>query len=214
MPVPATGNFLRWTFGGNLAGGEIWRCVHWRQFTSTVSPSTFTNSVIDLAVGFSVFVWNPASNPWKANVTAGGNFSYSKGELYQGGVKTAEEQDTPTVVPSTGANGPALTCMCLTLQTGTFSRAGRGRMYLPYHGGWDSTMQGNNINSTVLTAMKNWLNVSIAGGPTGPATVPVVMSLTHGAAAQVSSIRMDSKADVQHGRQRSLVPTFRSTVTL
>lgn len=200
--VPIVGSYMRCGIGGIYYGGEIWRINTWWRALEAVTPTDLPEMVGDVSANFGAGVWGAASDAWKSFVSSACDFSHEEGDLYTDGVKVAQYTNTFTAVPGTGTAGPALAALVCTLYTDGFGRSARGRVYLPYSGGWNTVGQANSVTSGMLNNLKSWLNKSSSAGVTGPATEPVVMSLTKGQASTVTHIRVDSKCDTQHPRQQ------------
>lgn len=93
---------------------------------------------------------------------------------------------------------------CATLLTGAPGRSNRGRMYIPINGKIpsstpngpqiDSTSYGN-VSTGLATFFANWKTAH-----TGVMGDPAVVSITASVANLITSVRCDSKADIQRRR--------------
>jgi hypothetical protein len=202
MPIPA--GVYHVVFGGDRIGGEVWESgflvqggvpasndaanalalLWWGQLTSTDGSGAL------VAV---------AANLWAASTTV----RYVKVYCYPAGGPTAEyigeHIDTP-LVGSQALQCPNQVALVISLRTNFAGRAHRGRMYLPMDNlsndghGQQSSANVNQQATKWALCFHDWN----ASGDNG--IVSVVSRIGAGGALPVTSIVVDSRADIQRRR--------------
>jgi len=210
MAIPS-GDILRIVVGGPI-GGDTWSTGQWRVLTGMTglpTPTQMNAAATAWLATFKSLVWDPATGGWRGQNNAGTALSTCRVYLYQGGLLAA--QGAAAITPDTGLATPVLPAYvagCVTLQTNTPGRSGRGRIYMPITGCTmvAATMQIQSDFTPHLAALASWLNsgvdTTMPGSPTG---VPVVLSRTKTQTHQITALRMDTIPDTQHGRENKFV---------
>jgi len=211
-----SGNIMRATFGGRMAGAEKWEVVTWWVFTGgTPSSTDFGNTVNDLNDAWTGGLWNAATTPFKSRNTTAVDYSSLKADLYVDGVLTQQATRSPTAIAGTisTSGSPNYTAMCCTLTTASFGRSARGRMYLPCTAAVSAT------TGLLPTSNQDAINVAAffkqtASTHTGVSVQAVVFSRAQGAARPITGVRIDQYPDTQHGRTRQMTGGVSFTQTV
>jgi hypothetical protein len=135
------------------------------------------------------------------------------GYFYSGASPTAAFVAVAAVDPArgtgTGAGSlPLQTCMVVTLLTGAAGRRNRGRMYIPAYGAVIAANEFTAEIGTILNGIKNWWNAAQGSGVDGRF---VVYSSVGSTVRNITSLRVDSRPDIQ--RRRANTQTVTSVVT-
>jgi hypothetical protein len=125
---------------------------------------------------------------------------------YPGGGPKAQfiAEAVATAAPGSGTHFLPLQVSCVvTLQTGAAGRSRRGRMYLPADGagmGANHQFATGDVDQASI-AVAGWIHaLSLLGGD------PVVLSTLTGTAMPITSVKADTKADIQRRRANKQVP--------
>lgn len=205
MAVPA--NVMRYVFAGSLLNGEKWQTGIWFQGnlpTSNGSAATAAELEMTSQAGAT-----PSSfwNVLKAFMPAGVTLDFVKVYAYPTGgtAATFVGQSVHAPIPGTAANVamPNQVALCTSLLTGVSGRSFRGRMYWPASaaaGLWSQVsalfiVAGLTSFTTALAQMITDFN---AVGQVG-----VVVSQTRTLATPITTVRADTRADIQRRRARS-----------
>jgi hypothetical protein len=107
---------------------------------------------------------------------------------------------------------PFYVSMCASLLTNQPGRSGRGRMYLPLTGSGFNAGTGQ-MTLTLGTMASNVALFLTGLGPDDntfpgdPTSEADVVSITHGLSNKITTVRIDSIPDTQHGRTRRVTAT-------
>lgn len=206
MPIPS--DVIRYAMSGPMPNGEEFVTSLWTQGQSVASQndanlvaSTMATTLDDHAATFtSIFA-------------AGTQFSKVTAYCYPDGGPTAKYigEGTPTAnfAGSGHANMPLQAAIVVTLLTGLAGRSFRGRLYLP------CTMQDLDTNhqmeeAVAATLASNWASI-LHDVDFNNAGHPVVVSTKLGTATGISSVRVDTRLDVQRRRANKQAPEHTST---
>lgn len=210
MPYPS-GDVIKYVVGGAIASDD-WSCGVWQTVSGLTGNPTTTQMNTDALATLNVFnndVWSAATAGQKTVNASGTLLSTIKSYLYRNGVLTRQGTASITAVAGTGtAVLPFYTAMCCSLLTDTAGRSGRGRIYLPFTAGALLAATGQmNIGAlsgyaTNVAAFLTALNTNNTNFPGTPTQQVVVLSKTLGNTFPVTTVRIDSIPDTQHGRTR------------
>lgn len=123
-------------------------------------------------------------------------------------VETLESLITPVPGTRTDANLPTEVAVVVSLRTGTASRSGRGRIYLPAPSTWNVDLDGRYNHSsrdTLATDSVAYLQPLTVGSNTYE---PYVVSTTEQALRQITSVRVGDVFDVQRRRRNQLAESY------
>jgi hypothetical protein len=170
---------------------------------------------------FNTAVWSASTAGQKTVNASGVSLSTMKTYLYRSGVLTRQGQASITAVVGTGtAILPFYSSMCCSLLTETAGRSGRGRVFLPFTAGALLAATGQmNVGSLSSYAgnVATWLsgiNIDDSTFPGTPTVRVQVLSKTTATSHDVTSTRIDSLPDTQHGRTRKDLATAVGTGTV
>lgn len=197
---------------GTSVGSEIWQTG-----LSLVSTSAPTSQA---ALQTDCNTLEPFVNTWWTSVKPHiySSFAYTGIKLFQyQGAATKAQYQAQTVRTSVAGSlvansSPIDTALVVSLRTGSPSRSGRGRMYIPCHdvvGPTAGTFVGT--GSADYSAAVKALANAIAGGST---YAVAVVSRTLSEYNLVTKGIADNKPDVQRRRENRIVPTINSVVTI
>ena len=200
-------------FGSN-PGGEIWETGFWLLGglpTSAGAANEQANDIWDTCLSES----DPPLFPFMQTsmLNAQGNIRGVRVYVYtNGGPRANFVGEYTAPAPLAGSSNyflPDQCCLVATLQTGLSGRRNRGRMYLPATGlatlpsGQTpaATAQGLGMNLAALFT-------DLAGSSAG---VPVVVSTMGGTTHPITSVKVDTKIDIQRRRANKQPATASTT---
>lgn len=185
---------------GTGPGSETWAFGWWVNDSTDVAGSDLT-----LNVNWGAFQTELLSHMSSEQVIT--RYSYRR---YEGGVVTRVDQDDVNH-PGTDTSGqlPLQISCVLTLRTGTLTRRGRGRIYLPTCGfsmmsGGGHVFSGSQV-ADLVDKFAAFLTTE-AGG----AAPPVVVSRTGSSMAPITAVDADVVPDTQRRRRAQLTSTRHS----
>jgi hypothetical protein len=215
MPFPS-GDIIKYVMGGAV-GSDDWSVGIWQTVSGLSSNPTTTQmnaDVLATLTSFNTGLWSAATAGQKTVNASGTLLSTGKSYLYRAGSLTRQGTASITAVAGTSATIlPFFTAMCCSLLTDTAGRSGRGRIYLPLTAGALLASTGQmNIGSltsyaTNVAAWLTGLNVTNTNFPGTPTMQCVVFSKTLGQTFPITTVRIDSIPDTQHGRTRKDIAT-------
>ena len=197
--------FQRVVIKGIGPGSEIFQTGFTTAAITPPSSQAALQTDCNAIAAFCTTLWNAI----KASIYT--SYSFTEVDMYQyvwpSTVAQFQAQTLLTANPGTLAvNGsPIDTALVVSLRSQVPGRSGRGRMYLPYHGGClpASGLTSGTPYTTYATAVKA-LFTSVAGYSS---YAPIVASRTHGTWQPPSAILCDNKPDVQRRRENRLLPS-------
>lgn len=192
---------------GSAPGGEIWETGFWLQGGLPTSDGA-AQAQAELIYGVLLSESDPPVIPALATswVNAGGAIRGARCYSYNNGGSQATyagEYTAPTATTGTAPGHlPNQVCAVVTLRTDQSGRSYRGRMYLPAFGAALSTTGGlfGQFDQTNCQTMVNDLAAAFQDLGASDAGTPVVVSPTRGVATLITSITMDTRADIQRRR--------------
>lgn len=204
MAIPA--DTARIVFNGKMPNGEIWSTGFWVHGGVPTSAGE-ANALAELA--FDEFLANDDSGAMRISIedlmNAATSLTDIKAYCYPTGGPTAPyigDYVLPTAkVGTVGGHLPNQVAIVLTLRTGIAGRRHRGRMYLPMTG-LTMAADGQVAQTDLATQTDAW---ALAFSDWNAADTPkiVVVSQVGTAYTPVTSVTMDSRADVQRSRAAS-----------
>ena len=223
MPGFPSGDFCKYVVGGAVASDDwsvgVW--VNVSGLTALPSVAQMNGNASALLTAFNNDIWSAATAGQKTVNASGCSLSTIKTYLYRDGVLVRQGTASITAVAGTSATVlPFFTAMCCSLLTETAGRSGRGRIYLPMTAGALLATTGQmNVGSLSSYAgnVATWLSaLSTDEGtwPGDPAMRVCVLFKTHSDFHFVTSTRIDSLVDTQHGRTRKDLATSVGTGTV
>lgn len=197
----------RLVFGGTAPEGEIFQWGFWVNGTVTNAADA---TALAVAV-HDIFVTTAVRTNLCVMIRPDSTYSFVKAYCYPGGGPTAEfvgEANLDHIGGGIGTgtdSAPLYQCAVIQTQTGLSGRSNRGRFYLPASGfavftnhRYTTSQTGNTI-AAVKALMDAVNNI------TSPfAARCVVLSQLHAHVEPITSIRMDSKPDVQRRRENRM----------
>lgn len=201
MAIPA--GLCRIVLHGTSPHGEIWETGFWMSGTGVASAEE-ANALAQIVTE----TCNASDGSGAMRITfadlcnAATNFIGGRVYAYPAGGPHAQfigTYDLPTPrAGGVGGGGPDELALCMTLRTGFAGRTNRGRMYLPLTG--PAYISDGQVDATPLAAVTEaWAScfTDINASDTGKI---VVLSQHLGTFHQVSSVKIDSRTDVQRRR--------------
>lgn len=208
MPLPA-GPLLRFVFGGSVDGSNIWNVgVWWTKPTPADGAIDYNALAADVLSKFNSDFWASTTSPWKANCSTGTTLQTCKVYGYDAGLLTGEGSATQTAVAGTSNScSPGYTAAVATLQTASFGRSHRGRIYLPHTTAVNNLQQLGVVQAHADNLKTFLVRNTFAGLPSAPILESQIVSRTHGTSDNITKVRIDTKPDTQRGRIGKLIPT-------
>lgn len=215
MAIPS--NTLRMAFQGKIGLTDVWNCSVWiRPTGAATAPTNATDTAALLATFTGVSGWSGFRTALLTNMRPIDTidqytlYSYPAGGTHAAAVAT---QADGAVGTGTTTTNPPQVCQVMTLQTGVAGRAHRGRIYWPA-----SALAMNTANeqfsgtlSSTRSGFAAWV-LGLAGLTLGWA--PYVVSQTNTSSLPVTSIKVDTKPDIQRRRVNKMIPaTVATTAT-
>lgn len=203
---------------GTMAGGEIWETGFWMSDTG-VTDASLANALAQLlaqtlnANDESGALAQMALEFWTGAIT------WTEVRVYgypNGGTKAAFVglYELPSGVTGTGTTTlPNQVCLVLTLNTGLAGRSHRGRMYIPIA---KATLDASSeLTSQLLTDFVTTWRTFFSDVNASDAGEIVVVSQSLGAFSPLSSVKADSRLDIQRRRanQQSIRQVVSQAVT-
>lgn len=215
MGAPA--GAVRVVFHGTAPGGEIWETGFWMMNTGVVSQANADALAFTLVAEF-----NATDDSGAMRITmqqiGGATYSWTTIRVYaypDGGTKAAFIGESVLATPVAGLHSTVLPNQCalvLTLLTGAAGRSQRGRMYLPCNA-LNLQTSGQAAPTDISPIAAAWAKAftDINASTTGKI---VVVSQKLVAARNVTSVRADTKIDIQRRRanKQQAVATFSDPV--
>lgn len=201
MPIPT--GYSRNTIYGHLSGGEVFNMSLWVSEAPLDQAAAQTQAQA-LATALSNNITTPATGASAPNAVMLSDSGYDGVRVYsytQAGGKASFIGDASVNKVGTATSNilPNQLALAITLQTSVAGRRAKGRIYMPY---LSSPLQvGGNIQ--VATAggwAKFWAqlihdwNAAVAPGKVG------VLSQTYGTFQPITSVKVDTRLDVQRRR--------------
>lgn len=198
MSIPAQA--VKTVISGTLANGEVFSHSQWFKAASALDQTSL-DGLVGAVVG-----------SLGGNLLSAGNLAYFPsttswlqvtGYYYAGGSTAALTSIAP-VAGKTGTSGgsalPNQCCEVVTLQTGVPGRSHRGRVYLP--GVSTGNMVNGQVATSVVTALATGYQTFLQGVRDFPTygLPPVVCSPRTSAMYDITTIRVDSRVDIQRSR--------------
>lgn len=206
-------NTAKVVWGGVYPQGEIWETSFAVTLALGPTNQAGADSMADLIAG----VFNSTIDTGlRQLVPSAGNMNTLKVYFYNGGSSAAfvSVPSPPSLTGTGGATLPLQACVVVTLLTGAAGRSNRGRMYLPAAGAGVS-MANNQLNETIVDTITDQITDLFDGiNALEGFTSVAVVSQTHSAARPVTSIRVDSKVDIQRRRANKQAPLFTATAAI
>lgn len=212
MPAPA--GAVRVVFHGTAPGGEIWETGFWMTGTGVDSQDD-ANSLAQILVA--EFDASDGSGAMRITMQTivGAEYHWLSIRTYAypaGGTVAQFIGENVLTTPRPGLHGTVLPNQCsavLTLLTGAAGRSARGRMYLPCTA-LNLQTSGQAAPSDIAPVAAAWATAftDINASTTGKI---VVVSQKLVAARQVTSVRMDTKIDIQRRRANKQLAVATST---
>lgn len=207
---------VRFAISGKTAGAERWECSLWFKPTTigvhVPSSNADANDALDaMTTGDE---WDALVGALVSMIQASGGADTAKLYCYPSGGPTASAiASKHLTVAGTGSTGttPLQTCMVATLLTGQAGRSYRGRIYVPAPNaaiGTDHqfTTGFTDVVGNGLADYLTWIKTAdILGSDEG--MYGSVVSVQRSVATPITSVRVDTKPDVQRRRAKSLTPT-------
>lgn len=205
---------------GSMANGEIFNCGFWVNFASdqpdAASFASFIagveTSLSDTTAGVSFQNAFEELNTAETQLTD--IFGYYYGD--ESGHATLQADHTlgsPWVGTSSGSH-PLQVALVATLLTGAPGRSRRGRLYCPATG---ATL---NIDGQVNATQVDHLSAGLAHGFThlhshsDPTGIPSVVSSTLSTSNPITTVRVDSRADIQRRRANRQLAEYSHSTTV
>lgn len=197
MPIPL--GYSRHVLEGHLSNGEKFQTGFWvSQAPSDAAAATTDAQAVATYLNAH---WTDASSPVSMLATGSG---YDKVKVYSypNGGPDASFVGEAALTGAAGAgtqNAPNQLAACLTLETGLSGRTHRGRMFLPFNK--VVTLTSGQMTTTETDAYLVWWKATMDGinSTVAPGFV-VVLSQKLGTAQRVTSLRMDTRLDIQRRR--------------
>ena len=224
MPFPP-GKHAHITLGGSI-GTETWSIGHWKedQGSGIPTPTQLNTYAAAVLAAFNTQFWNAATLPFKNYASADTSLINCSVHYYSGGVLIGLGTATITPVAGAGASDPhpAYVAWVITTLSDFPGRSKRGRLYLPatavsISGSTSQVGLATTDQDTQLAHFKAYLQDSTTNVPAwdpGVGMVNEILSQHLGSVVEMTSLRMDSLPDTQHGRSRKLVANHVSAVAL
>lgn len=207
---------MRTVFQGNASSSDIWNIGFWWQKPAPSDGTIDYNALAaDVLAKFKSDFWSATTSPWTTNLSSDCTLTTAKVYGYDGGLLTGEGVATSSPVGGTQTiTSPRFTACVATLQTASFGRSHRGRVYLPYTNGCNTTGQLSLVQAYADNLKAFLVRNTFAGLPAAPIIESLVVSRTHGTVDPITKVRMDSLPDTQRGRISKAVPanTYTSVV--
>lgn len=207
MPIPA--GVGRIVLVGTLRGGEIFNTGWWGQgdlFSTDAGCQTQADSVV-ASLGTSEF-----SGLW-TNIADTATI-INKVMVYgypEGGPHASVMAESPTHKVGGGpAALPLQCCLVATTLTGSPGRSNRGRIYWPVTG---ANVGTDNQLSEAITQQVATVTYALLAPGEGSGPGPIVVSQKHGTFKPITSIRVDSRVDIQRRRAAKEAATYIKTVS-
>lgn len=208
MPAPASAR-IRTLFEGQIDQSR-WSCGIWGTVPtgvpSQVNMDTYATAVHTLFSG----------NTWadlRALNAASTNFTDVIAQYYGPGSMAVSAQGQHTAAPVAGTATQAAAgaqAIVASLYTGTVSRSGRGRIFLPATGGFTGGAQPYGFPTAIVTSIAADIAVLIANMKTvlatdfgGPTDV-VVQSLHLSSTFPITNVLVDTRPDRQEHREKAM----------
>lgn len=203
---------------GTMAGGEIWETGFWMSDTG-VTDASLANALAQIIAGTlnandeSGALAQMALEFWTLAIT------WTEVRVYgypAGGTKASfvGSYELPAGVTGTGTTTlPNQVCLVLTLNTGLAGRSHRGRMYIPIS---KATLDGTSeLTSQLLTDFVTTWRTFFSDVNASDTGQIVVVSQHLGAFFPLSSVKADSRLDIQRRRanQQSIRQVVSQAVT-
>lgn len=197
MPIPA--GVSRAVIGGTVTDeSEIFEFGFWldeapdnQDDADALAQDVWNSFILEAAPGLDPLIKNDS------------NFTSCKVYCYPDGGPSASLIGTATAAPEggTGAGSlPLQACLVVTLLTGAAGRRNRGRMYLPANGTPLAANHefGSGQVDAAVDGIHDWFAGLVAASHT-----PIVLSQVAGTHRPVTTVRGDSKVDIQRRRADS-----------
>jgi len=218
MPGLPLRDLFHVVIGGNVAS-EDWSAGCWFDAGTTgigtPTPTDLNTMAASMATAAGV-AWSAFLKAWNAS---GLTLTFCKAYFYRTNTLYGVGQASISASAATGtAPQPGYVSQVLTFLTSQPGRSGRGRMYLPKTGKAPSASTFQYATEgTALSAMKTYFQscesaIEALPGASIVASLSVV-SRTGSNPNAVTTLRMDSIPDTQHGRTKSLAPALLETLS-
>jgi hypothetical protein len=202
MPIP--NQVTRVALVGRSAGGEIWETGYWLHSapTSLADANTLANSLADIHTTTTVsIIGYLKQNQWHPSLV----FSYVRVYSYPSGGPAAAftGQSTDRAIPgvlATTSMLPHQVAWCATLNTGAAGRSNRGRSYFPISNPGTLAQTGQRPTLDCTTAAQAYARDLAMVTSTVAPYVPVVLSQKLASTRTITSVRFDSRLDIQRRR--------------
>jgi hypothetical protein len=206
MPFPRS--YLRHTILWSLPGGEVATAGCAWDNTGGGIIGTPTDIAAALAAK-SLAMWNSIKGSWATGTAYVGSRT---AVIAVSGltVETVENGHAPVTGGHSSANLPTEVAVVASLRTATYSRSGRGRMYLPAPSTGAVEPDGRFLASTqggLADAMQTYLSTVTVGAAD---YFPVIASKTQFALRPVTTVQVGDIFDSQRRRRDALTEVYLS----
>lgn len=215
MAIPP--DTARIVFSGTMPNGEIWSTGFWVHGSVPTSAGE-ANALAELAF----FQFSAADTSGSMTITLETLFNSStvwtqvNAYCYPTGGPTATyvgRYDIPSPpIGSNSAHNPNQVAFCLTLRSGLSGRSRRGRMFLPATGAPMET--DGQLSQSRLASLTNAWALGFSDWNAASTPKIVIVSQRLDAFTPVTTVTMDSRADVQRSRAKSETILRNSIVAL
>lgn len=184
---------------GTLLGGEEFDPGFWLDGDAPISDAAAGVLAASIA---SIFEGSTAFAALRSILST--DCAYTEVRVY--GYPTGGPRATAVgAAPVTGGTGtgdttnPLQVCCCLTLQTANSGRRNRGRIYLPMTS--SGALSAHEIASITLSAVVEGFAAFLGSiTSSGPGPVPTVVSFAGSATNHITSVKGDTRPDIQRRR--------------
>lgn len=205
-------NYIKFVLSGAVSSVDTWSIgFHADPLANGQTQSdldTFTSGGL---AAFQADFWNGSTIAYKSLCNSSTTLVTAKSYLYSSAGSTVLESvatQSPSAGTGTNIHPPYVACVA-TLNTLSFGRSYRGRVYLPYTGGGMNAGTGNmtGIVQAIADEMATFLGHMNTGFGSAIAAKPSVFSRTLQALTYINQVKINTVPDTQRGRQSNAVAT-------
>lgn len=197
-------NYLRHTLLFSLAGGEVANCsIAWKPTTGDFT--TLSDAKADVLAGKALAMWTTIKPYYSSPVTFNGS---RIALLDPSGVTQATKERSITAVPGTGGGNtlPQEVAIVASLLSATYSRRGRGRIYLPSVG-TNNVLSSGRFDSSARAIFSGAVATYCAPDTTEAITASIA-SKAASTLYPITTVKVGDVFDVQRRRRDALVEVY------